>query len=160
MYTGKIVQQSLAKLFNSRWHDCWTVTGRIIQQWLAWSFNSHWHNCSTVSGTIIQQSLARLINSAWHDSSTVTGIILQQSLAGLFNSHGQIFLFSMLAEFFNSEDHCWRIVPCTRNTVHDPYGEIVHLDINYAIWLAESILANILGTRFFPNIGFVQKHSK
>ena len=26
----------------------------------------------------------------------------------------------MLAEFFNSEDHCWRIVPCTRNTAHDP----------------------------------------
>ena len=31
---------------------------------------------------------------------------------------------------------------------------------NYAIWLAESILAYISGTRFFPNIGFVQEHSK
>ena len=31
---------------------------------------------------------------------------------------------------------------------------------NYAIWLAESILAYISGTRFFPNIGFVQEHNK
>ena len=30
---------------------------------------------------------------------------------------------------------------------------------NYAIWLAESILAYISGTKFFPNIGFVQEHS-
>ena len=30
----------------------------------------------------------------------------------------------------------------------------------YAIWLAESILVYISGTRFFPNIGFVQEHSK
>ena len=25
-----------------------------------------------------------------------------------------------MAEFFNSDIHCWRIVPCTRNTTHDP----------------------------------------
>ena len=31
---------------------------------------------------------------------------------------------------------------------------------NYAIWLAESILAYISGTRFFPNIGLVQEYSK
>ena len=31
---------------------------------------------------------------------------------------------------------------------------------NPAIWLAESILAYISGTGFFPNIGFVQQHSK
>ena len=31
---------------------------------------------------------------------------------------------------------------------------------NHAIWLAESILAYISGTRFFPNIWFVQEHSK
>ena len=31
---------------------------------------------------------------------------------------------------------------------------------NYAIWLADSILAYISGTRFFPNIGFVLEHSK
>ena len=31
---------------------------------------------------------------------------------------------------------------------------------NYAIWLAESILAYISGTIFFPNIQFVQEHSK
>ena len=31
---------------------------------------------------------------------------------------------------------------------------------NYAIWLADSILAYISGTRFFPNIEFVQEHSK
>ena len=30
---------------------------------------------------------------------------------------------------------------------------------NSAIWLAESILARSLGSRFFPNMGFGQKHS-
>ena len=115
-----ILQQLLARLFNRHWLDWSTVAGTILQQSLARLLNSGWHDSSTVAGTIVQQSLARLINSGWHDFSTATGTILQQSLAGLFNSHGQIFLFSMLAEFFNSEDHCWRIVPCTRNTAHDP----------------------------------------
>ena len=64
--------------------------------------------CWTVSGAVVQQSLVRLFNSYWHDSSTVAGTILQQSRA-------RFFLFSMLAEFFNSEDHCWRIVPYSRN---------------------------------------------
>ena len=31
---------------------------------------------------------------------------------------------------------------------------------NPAIWLAENILAHISGTRIFPNMGFVQEHSK
>ena len=85
-----LIQQSLARLFNSHWHDCPTVTVRTVEQSLAKLFNSGWHDFSTVTGTIIQQSLAWLINSGWHDSSTVTGVILQHSLAGLFNSHGQI----------------------------------------------------------------------
>ena len=34
------------------------------------------------------------------------------------------------------------------------------LEKNPPIWLAESILASILGKRFFLNIGFVQEHSK
>ena len=46
--TGTIVQQSLARLFNSRWKDCSTVTGTIVQQSL---------------GTIVQQPSARLFNS-------------------------------------------------------------------------------------------------
>ena len=29
---------------------------------------------------------------------------------------------------------------------------------NLAIWLTESVLAHISGTRAFPNKGFVQKH--
>ena len=31
---------------------------------------------------------------------------------------------------------------------------------NLAIWLAENILAYISGTRIFPNMEFVQEHSK
>ena len=31
---------------------------------------------------------------------------------------------------------------------------------NPAIWLAENILAHISGTKIFPNMGFVQEHSK
>ena len=103
--TDTIVQQWLAWFFNSHWHDCWTVTGTNMQQWLARFFNSRWYDYSTVVGTIVRQSLARLFNSHWHDSSTVTV---------------KIFVFSMLAEFFSSDVHCWRIVPCTRNTTHDP----------------------------------------
>ena len=123
-----ILQQLLARLFNRHWLDWSTVAGTILQQSLARLLNSGWHDSSTVAGTIVQQSLARLINSGWHDFSTVTGTIFQQPLARFFNSHwqdystvtGRFFLFSMLAEFFSSEDHCWRIVPCTRNTAHDP----------------------------------------
>ena len=53
-------------------------------------------SCPTVQN-YGQQSMARLISSRWHDFSTVTGTILQQSPAWFFN-----------------------IVPCTRNTTHDP----------------------------------------
>ena len=112
--TGMIVQQSLARLFDRRWHDCSTVTGMIVHQSLALVFNSRWHNYSTVAGTIFQQSLARFFSSYWHESSAMAGTIF-------FNSHGQdFFLFSMLAEFLNRDVHCWRIVPCTKNTTHDP----------------------------------------
>ena len=118
---GTILQLPLARLFNSHRHDCSTVTGLIVRQSLARLFISRWHEYSTVADTIIQQSLARFFNSHWHDSSTVTGTILQQWLARFFNSHGQdFFLSSMLAELFNSDVHCRRIVPCTRNTTHDP----------------------------------------
>ena len=86
--------------------------GTVVQQSLAQFFNSHWHDSSTVTGIILQQSLARLFNSHWHDSSTLAGTILQQSRLVLL-------IFSMLAEFFKSDVHCWRIVPCTRNATHD-----------------------------------------
>ena len=79
-------QQSMARLMNSRWNDFSTVTGTIVQQLLAWLFNSGWHDSSTVTGIILQQSPARFFNSHWHNSSTVTGTIVQQSLARFFNS--------------------------------------------------------------------------
>ena len=126
-----LVELSLARLFSSRWHDSATVTATIVHQSLVQLCNSGWHDSSTVTGIILQQSLARLFSSGWHDSSRVTGIILQQ-----FNSHwydcstvvgtilkqsrARFFLFSILPEFCNSEDHCWRIVPCTRNVTPDP----------------------------------------
>ena len=78
-FTGTIVQQSLAQLFKSHWHDWSTVTGTSDQQSLVWFFNSGWHDCSTVISTIIQQSL-------WHDCPTVTGTIDQQSLPWFFIS--------------------------------------------------------------------------
>ena len=67
---------TLARLFNSQWHDSSTVAGTIVQQSLTRLFNSFWHDCSTVADTIVQQSLARLLNSGWHDSTTVTGTII------------------------------------------------------------------------------------
>ena len=79
---GTILQQSLARLFISGWHDCSTVAGMIIQQSLARLFNSGWHDCSTVTGTILQQWLARFFNSGWHDPSTVTGMIFSFLYAG------------------------------------------------------------------------------
>ena len=112
---GRVIQPSLARLLNSRWHDYSTVTGTIFQQSLARLFNSCWHGYSTAAGVIIQQSLAQLFNSQWHDSSTVAGTILQQSRA-------RFFLFSTLAEFLNSDVYCLRILLCTRNTTHDPFG--------------------------------------
>ena len=118
---GIILKQWLARFFNSYWHECSTVSGTILQQWLAQFFKSRWRNCSTVTGMILQNLLAQLFNSHWHDYLTVTGMIVQQSLAWFFNSlTDKVFLFSMLAKFFNSDVRCWRIVPCTRNTTHDP----------------------------------------
>ena len=83
--TSMVVQQSLTRLFDRRWHDCSTVTGMIVHQSLARVFNSRWHNYSTVAGTIFQQSLARFFNSYWHDSSTMAGTILQQSRSRFFS---------------------------------------------------------------------------
>ena len=73
-----ILQQWLARLFNSHQHHDSTATGTIVQQSLERLINSHWHDYSTATGTIVQQSLARLINSHWHDSSIVAGTIAQQ----------------------------------------------------------------------------------
>ena len=123
-----LVKLSLARLFNSRWHNYLTVPGTILHKSLTQFFNSHWCNSSIVAGTIFQESLAQLFNSHWHhDCSTVTDMVVQQSLARLFNSYwhnsstvtGKIF-FSVLAEFFKSDVHCRRIVPCTRNATNDP----------------------------------------
>ena len=83
-FTGTIVQQSLAQLFKSHWHDWSTVTGTSDQQSLVWFFNSGWHDCSTVISTIIQQSLAWFFISGWHYCSTVTGTIAQQLPARLY----------------------------------------------------------------------------
>ena len=75
-----LVELSLARLFNSPWHDCATVTGTIVQQFKIMG-NSRWQDWWTVAETIFQQLLARLFNSYWHDCSTVAGTILQQLLA-------------------------------------------------------------------------------
>ena len=113
--TSTILQQSLARLFNSHWQDYSTITGTIFQQSLSWLINSGWHDSSTFTGIILLQPLVQLFNSDWHDSSTVTCTILQ-------HSRSRFFLFSMQAEFFNSDVHCWRIVPCTSNTTQIPGG--------------------------------------
>ena len=62
---GTILQQSLARLFNSGWHDCSTVTGTILQQWLARFFNSGWHDPSTVTGMIFSFLYAGRILQQW-----------------------------------------------------------------------------------------------
>ena len=82
---GTVIQQSLARLLNSHWHD-YSAVQNYGQQSMARLINNRWNDFSTVTGTIVQQLLARLFNSGWHDSSTVTGIILQQSPARFFNS--------------------------------------------------------------------------
>ena len=133
---GTTVQQPLAQVINSHWHNSSTVTGMIVQQSLAQFFNIYWHDSSTVTVVIIQQLLWQMFNSHWHDSSTVTGMIVKQSLGRLCNIRchnfstvtgtvvqqwwARFFPFSMLAEFFNSDVQCWRIMPCTRNATHDP----------------------------------------
>ena len=105
-----------------------------ILKMFARSFSSQWHDFSTVTGTIVQQSLARLFNNHWHDSSTVASTILQQSRA-------RFFLFSTLAEFFNSDAYCWRIVPCTRNMTHDPNTVLNSRGDFKLIW--DKILKNV-----------------
>ena len=55
--TGTIVQH-FKVMCNSCWKDCSAVASMILQQLLARFFNSHWHNSLTVTGTIAQQWLA------------------------------------------------------------------------------------------------------
>ena len=112
------VQQSLVRLFNSRWQDCSNLTGTIDQQSLALFFNSYRYNSSTVTGTIVQQSLPWLLKSHWHDYSTVAGIVFQQLQARMFNRHwhdclavtGKIFSFLYWQNFssviFTVEESC------------------------------------------------------
>ena len=111
----------LAKWLSVRLQTKWLWVRFQLQSWKVLlcgkcsftNFKNVWRGCSTVTDTIMQQLLARSFNSHWHDSSAVAGMILQQSRA-------RFFIFSTLAEFFNSDVHCWRIVPCTRYTTHDP----------------------------------------
>ena len=148
---GMVVQQSLARLFNSHWHNSSIVAGKILQQSLARFFNSGWHNSSIFTGAIVQQSLARLFNSRWHDIqqslawlfnshwhdySTVAAMTLQQSLAQLFNSHwhnsstvtGTI-LQPLLAQFFNSGRQDFFFFLCWQNssTVMFTVEELCHV---------------------------------
>ena len=147
------VQQSLVRLFNSRWQDCSNLTGTIDQQSLALFFNSYRYSSSTVTGTIAQQSLPWLLKSHWHDYSTVAGIVFQQLQARMFNRHwhdclavtGKIFSFFILAEFFISDIHCWRIMPCTRNTIHDP-DQIKHFLIYVHTLWAEKLQTQLIWT--------------
>ena len=53
------------------------TAGTTVQQPLAQVINSCWHNSSTVTGMIVQQSLAQFFNIYWHDSSTITVMIIQ-----------------------------------------------------------------------------------
>ena len=119
--TDTIIKQSLARLFNSRWHDCSTVPDTIIQQSLAQLFKSHWHDCSTITGTVIQQSLAQLFNSGWHDSITVTGTIPYEWLVRFFNSHWQDFSFFYAGRILQQWFSLLKNRACTRNATHDPY---------------------------------------
>ena len=78
--------------------DMITVTGTILEQSLAEFFNSQWNDCSTIPDMIVQHLLVRLFNSRWH--------------VRFFSSQFVGFLF-VLAEYLNSDIHCWRIVPRT-----------------------------------------------
>ena len=131
LYFNSIFQYSFTvyQLNNSQWYDSSGVVDTMIQLSLAQLFNSHKHDCSTV--------LAQLVNSHWYDSSLVAGTTVQQSLARLFNSGGRHDCSTVTGKIFFL---CWqnsltvkitvkelchvpgiqRIVPCARNTTHDP----------------------------------------
>ena len=87
---GRIVRESLAKLFNIHRQGSSTVAGRIIQQCLARLHNSSWHDCSKNPSTITQQSLAKL-SSCSRNLPQVIGMILKQLLVQLFNWVAQLF---------------------------------------------------------------------
>ena len=134
------LQQWLTRLFNNHWHECSTVAGKIVQQSLARLFShwqnsstvagtitkSQWHDCSTVTGMIVHQSLAWLLNSHWHNGSTVTGTILHQSLARLFHCHGQIFSFFYAGRILQQ----WRSLLKNR-AMYQKYGTWSEITFNY-----------------------------
>ena len=109
---------------------------------------------------IVQQLLAQFISSRWHNSSTVAGAILQQS---------SYFFLCVLAEFFNSDVHCWRIVSVTveqscqwlsNNSASDCWTIVIATELSlarlfYSCWhdssaVAGTILQQLLA-RFFNN---------
>lgn len=63
----------MAQLFKSHCHSSSRVAFTIIQQWLARLFNSGWNDCSRVINMIVQQSPVWF--NRWHDCSAVKLII-------------------------------------------------------------------------------------
>ena len=63
----------MAQLFKSHCHSSSRLVFTIIQQWLARLFNSGWNDCPRVTNMIVQQSPVWF--NRWHDCSAVKLII-------------------------------------------------------------------------------------
>ena len=59
LYSNKLIRGGFTKSHIINYMDELCTVARL--------FNSQWHNSSTVPGTIIQKSPAPLFNSHWHD---------------------------------------------------------------------------------------------
>ena len=130
-----LVELSLARLFNSHWHNASTVTGMIVQQSLARLFDRRWHDCSTITGMIVHQSLARVFNSRWHNS-TVVGTIFQQSLARFFNSYwhdsSTMAVTVKIFSFFLCWHNSWTVMFTVEESCHVPgIRHMIQWNFNY-----------------------------
>ena len=138
-----------------------------VEQSCEWLSKNSANDCQTIV-IVTELSLAWLFNSCWHNLSAVAGTILQQLLARFFNNQ-VIFFLCVLAEFFNSDVHCWRIVSVTveqscqwpsNNSASDCWTIVIATELSlarlfYSCWhdssaVAGTILQQLLA-RFFNN---------
>ena len=105
--------------------DCWAILPATAELSCQWLLKNHAKDSWKILPVTIEELHQWLLKNCCRDSwriveKTVTGMIVRQSLARLFNSHRQSFPFFYAGRILLQYVHCWRIVPCTKNTTHDP----------------------------------------
>ena len=112
-------------LLSNPANNCWTLVPVPAEELCQWLLKNHAKDSWKILPVTIEELHQWLLKNCCRDSwriveKTVTGMIVRQALAQLFNGHRQSFPFFYAGRILLQYVHCWRIVPCTKNTTHDP----------------------------------------